>query len=99
MLVHQTFRLTSIIEDLLLLSRLDSGRLQLDLSPVDLTRVVETCVDDLRLSHVGPPLDVEIEMPCETQIAGDMRYTMLIVGNLVENARKYTRTELSQCRP
>ncbi len=89
MLVHQTFRLTSIIEDLLLLSRLDSGRLHLELSPVDLTRVVETCVDDLRLSHVGPPLDVEIELPVEIQIAGDMRYTMLIVGNLMENARKY----------
>ena len=91
MLVHQTFRLTSIIEDLLLLSRLDSGRLQLDLSAVDLTRVVDTCVDDLRLSHVGPPLDVEIELPLDLQIAGDMRYTMLIVWNLVENARKYSR--------
>lgn len=91
MLVHQTFRLTSIIEDLLLLSRLDSGRMQLDLSAVDLSRVVETCVDDLRLSHLGPPLDVEIELPIDVQIAGDMRYTMSIVGNLVENARKYSR--------
>ncbi len=91
MLVHQTFRLTSIIEDLLLLSRLDSGHLQIQLSPVDLTRVVETCVDDLRLSHVGPALDVEIELPVAAPIAGDMRYTMLIVGNLVENARKYGR--------
>ena len=72
-------------------SRLDSGRLQLDLSPVDLTRVVDTCVDDLRTSHVGPPLDVEIELPVGIQIAGDMRYTMLIVWNLVENARKYSR--------
>ena len=91
MLVHQTFRLTSIIEDLLLLSRLDTGRLQLDMSAVDLTRVVDTCVDDLRLSHTGPPLDVEIELPVDLQIAGDLRYTMLIVENLVENARKYSR--------
>ena len=93
MLVHQTFRLTSIIEDLLLLSRLDSGRLHLELSAVDLTRVVETCVDDLRLSHTGPPLDVEIELPVGLQIAGDLRYTMLIVWNLVENARKYSRPD------
>ena len=91
MLVHQTFRLTSIIEDLLMLSRLDSGRLQLDLSPVDLTRVVETCLDDLRLAHDAAAPEMQIDLPPALPIAGDMRYTMLIVQNLLENARKYGR--------
>jgi signal transduction histidine kinase len=91
MLVHQTYRLTSIIEDLLLLSRLDSGRLELSLSPVDLTHVVETCMDDLRLSHDGDTPEVQIELPSALRIAGDLRYTMLIVQNLLENARKYGR--------
>jgi signal transduction histidine kinase len=89
MLVHQTFRLTSIIEDLLLLSRVDSGRLQLSLSAVDLTHVVETCVDDLRLLHDDTVLEVQSEVPAELHVAGDARYTMLIVENLLENARKY----------
>ena len=91
LLVHQTFRLTSIIEDLLMLSRLDSGRLQLDLSPVDLTRVVETCLDDLRLAHDAAAPEMQIDLPPALSIAGDMRYTMLIVQNLLENARKYGR--------
>ena len=91
MLVHQTFRLNSIIEDLLLLSRLDSGRLQLNISPVDLTRIVETCVDDLRLLNDDDSLEVEIDLPSTRHIAGDSRYTMLIVQNLLENARKYGR--------
>ena len=91
MLVHQTYRLTSIIEDLLMLSRLDSGRLHLDLSPVDLTRVVETCMDDFRLTHDATAPEVQIELPPELPIAGDTRYTMLIVQNLLENARKYGR--------
>lgn len=90
MLVHQTFRLTSIIEDLLMLSRLDSGRLELDLKPVDLTHVVETCVDDLRLSSDGTAPDLVLDVPPALQIAGEQRYTMIIVGNLVENARKYS---------
>lgn len=90
MLVHQTFRLTSIIEDLLMLSRLESGRMELALSPVDLTHVVDTCVDDLRLSQVGAAVDVQIDVPPALHIAGDKRYAMLIVGNLVENARKYS---------
>jgi signal transduction histidine kinase len=91
MLVHQTFRLTSIIEDLLLLSRLDSGRLQLTLSPVDLTHLVETCVDDLGLLHGDAAPEIVCEVPPGLHIAGDPRYTMLIVQNLLENACKYGR--------
>lgn len=91
MLVHQTFRLTSITEDLLLLSRLDSGRLELSLSPVDLTHLVETCVDDLHLLHDAAPPEVQSELPPALRIAGDTRYTMLIVQNLLENAHKYGR--------
>jgi signal transduction histidine kinase len=89
LLVHQTFRLTSIIEDLLLLSRLDSGRLQLDLAPLDLNHLIETCVDDIRLLHDAEAMDVQLDLPAEIQIAGDSRYTMLILQNLLDNARKY----------
>ena len=89
LLVHQTYRITSIIEDLLLLSRLDSGRLQPELAPVDLTRVVDTCVDDLHLLNDSMDLEVELDVPAGLQISGERRYTMLIVQNLVENAHKY----------
>ncbi|MEO6741312.1 MAG: HAMP domain-containing sensor histidine kinase [Chthoniobacteraceae bacterium] len=89
LLVHQTFRITSIIEDLLLLSRLDSGRLQPELSPVDLTHVVDTCVDDLHLLNDSMDLEVELDVPSPLRISGEKRYTMLIVQNLVENAHKY----------
>jgi signal transduction histidine kinase len=90
-LVHQTYRLSSIIEDLLLLSRVDSGRLNLDLSPTDLTHLVETCVDDLHLLHDHDPPDVRSDLPPALHVAADARYTMLIVQNLLDNARKYGR--------
>src|SRR4029077_16266220 len=40
-LIHQTFRITSIIEDLLLLSQMDAGRLQIAFSSVDLLHLLE----------------------------------------------------------
>ena len=89
-LVHQTFRLSCIIEDLLLLSRLDSGRLQLNLEPVDITRVVETCLDDLQLLHEAHAPEIRIEIKPGLLIKGEMRYTMLIVQNIMDNARKYS---------
>jgi signal transduction histidine kinase len=90
-LVHQTFRLTSIIEDLLLLSRLESGRLELNLVAVNLSHIVERCVDDLHLLHDGDTPPVENTVPPALHVAGDARYTMLIVQNILDNARKYGR--------
>ncbi len=90
-LVHQTFRLTSIIEDLLLLSRLDAGRLQLSLSPVNLTLLVEAWLDDLGTLADGLDLAIETDLAPNLMIAGEKRYTTLIIQNLLENARKYNR--------
>ena len=89
LLVHQTYRITSIIQDLLLLARLDAGRVQPELAPVDLTHIVDTCVDDLHLLNDSMDLEVELDVPSGLLISGEKRYTMLIVQNLVENAHKY----------
>jgi signal transduction histidine kinase len=89
-LIHQTFRITSIIEDLLLLAQMDAGRLQIAFSSVDLTHLVEAQMDDL--SALPDGVDVEVESDCpEVHIAGEKHYVALILQNLLENARKYNR--------
>jgi len=89
-LIHQTFRITNIVEDLLLLSQLDAGRLQINFGPVDLTHLLETQIDDL--SALPDDLDVEIESDCPAvHISGENLYVSLILQNLLENARKYNR--------
>jgi signal transduction histidine kinase len=89
-LMHQTFRLTSIIEDLLLLSRMEAGRVQIHFAPVNVTEVIAGLVDDLtalpeslkvRIDQEGPPLNV----------AGEKSYVALVLQNLLENAWKYNR--------
>ncbi len=91
-LVHQTFRLTSIIEDLLLLSRMDAGRLRLDFSSVNLTQLLEAWLDDLGALPDAIDLKVETDIPPALFIQGEKRYTMIILQNLMENARKYNRS-------
>jgi signal transduction histidine kinase len=90
-LVHQTYRLTSLIEDLLLLSRMDAGRLQLELSPVNLTPLIEGWLDDFGALPDPLNLAVEMDLPAEIHVTGEKRYTMLVLQNLLENARKYNR--------
>jgi signal transduction histidine kinase len=90
-LIHQTYRLGTIIEDLLLLSRMDAGRLQLDLRPLDLNELIDGWLDDLSALPDGRDLEVETDIPPDLRILGEKRYTTLILENLIENARKYNR--------
>ena len=90
-LVHQTYRLSSVIEDLLLLSRLDAGRLKLDFSRVDLVPLIEASLDDLGAVPDALALSVETDFPVALAVAGEKRFTSLILQNLLENARKYNR--------
>lgn len=89
-LIHQTYRITSIIEDLLLLSQMDAGRLQVTFTSVDLSHLLEGQMDDL--SALPDGADVEVENDCsDIYVAGERQYVALILQNLLENARKYNR--------
>lgn len=90
-LVHQTFRLSSVIEDLLLLSRVDAGRLTLELRAVNLSQMIEAALDDLSVLPEVPELKIETDFPASLHVAGEKRYTALILQNLLENAHKYNR--------
>jgi len=90
-LVHQTFRLAGVIEDLLLLSRMDAGRLQIQFSRLDLAPLIEAWVDDLGALPDALGLRVDADFPPSLWITGEKRYATLILQNLLENARKYNR--------
>lgn len=90
-LLHQTRRLTGVIDDLLLLSRMDAGHLQITSSPVNLSQLVEEWLDDIAALPDSPDVKIEKEFSRGLFVAGEKRYTSLIVQNLLENARKYNR--------
>ncbi len=80
-----------MVEDLLLLSRMDAGKLRLNLHTMDLTHLVEEWIDDLRAVPEAADLRIESDIPQQLQIAGETKYTALVVQNLLDNARKYNR--------
>lgn len=88
-LIHQTYRLSGVIEDLLLLSRMDAGRLTIDFRAVNLTELIEAALDDLGAQSDSLGLTIETSYPPALWVAGEKRYLSLILQNLLENARKY----------
>ncbi|WP_436701373.1 sensor histidine kinase [Nocardioides sp. BYT-33-1] len=83
-------RMTALVEDLLLLARIDAGR-PLAAEPVDLTRLLLEAVDDARV--VGPGHRWRIVLPADgepIEVTGDEHRLHQVVTNLLANARKYT---------
>jgi signal transduction histidine kinase len=62
-LLHQTRRLTGVIDDLLLLSRMDAGHLQIASTPVNLSQLVDEWLDDLGALPESPDVKIEKEFP------------------------------------
>ena len=80
--------MSELVDDLLLLARLDAGR-PLDAEPVDLTRLVVDAVGDAHAA--GPDHVWHLELPDEpVEVVGDDRRLHQVVGNLLANARSHT---------
>jgi two-component system OmpR family sensor kinase len=81
-------RMTGLVEDLLLLARLDEGR-ALDHEPVDLSRIVVDAVSDAHAA--GRDHRWSVDLPPEpVTVLGDEPRLHQIVVNLLANARVHT---------
>jgi two-component system OmpR family sensor kinase len=84
----ESVRMTTIVEDLLLLARLDEGR-ELESDPVDLTRILLDTVGDA--SAAGPDHDWDLDLPEDSvTVPGDDARLRQVVVNLLANARTHT---------
>ena len=85
---EESGRMTALVEDLLLLARLDSGR-PLAAESVDLTRLLVEAVSDQRV--LAPDHRWRLSLPeVSLEVPGDGRRLHQVVTNLLTNARKYT---------
>ncbi|RAJ60472.1 two-component system OmpR family sensor kinase [Streptomyces sp. Amel2xB2] len=81
-------RMSDLVEDLLLLARLDSGR-PLDASDVGLSSLVVDAVSDARAA--GPDHIWQLEQPAEPlDVRGDAPRLHQVLVNLLANARTHT---------
>ncbi|OXM70701.1 MULTISPECIES: sensor histidine kinase [Amycolatopsis] len=84
----ESARMTTLVEDLLLLARLDSGRHRVH-EPVDFSRIVADAVSDATVA--GPDHRWRLDVPADPiTVAGDADQLHQVVLNLLNNARTHT---------
>jgi two-component system OmpR family sensor kinase len=85
-ITRESERMTLLVDDLLLLARLDEGR-PLEPRPVQLEELVREAVDTARALDPERPIDVELH---RAAVLGDHVRLRQIVDNLLSNARAHT---------
>jgi PAS domain S-box-containing protein len=96
-----TERLAILVNDLLDISRIESGRATLSMQPVDVLKVIEDSANDLkrRMAEENRPMQIEIDVPSDLpHTHGDTERVRQIVDNLLENAYQYTPVDEGEGR-
>lgn len=83
-------RIRTIVEDLLLFARADAGKLALRIGPIQLDSIVEAQVEAHQFQAEGRNLNLQIHHLVPEEITGDERWLHQVVGNLLDNAIKFT---------
>lgn len=83
---HESARMGHLVEDLMLLARLDEGR-PLQLEPLDLVELAGEAASTGRA--VGPPWPVRIDAQVPVEVAGDALRLRQVLDNLLANVRTH----------
>jgi PAS domain S-box-containing protein len=80
-----------LIDDLLDMNRLQSGNVQLEIAPVDVSAALQHAMQGLQPAADGKGVRIEtaVDVPCGT-VAADPRRLQQVLWNLVHNAIKFT---------
>jgi two-component system phosphate regulon sensor histidine kinase PhoR len=90
-IAKHTDRLTYLIEDLLTISRLESGPTPLNPQPTGLRELAARTVDDLARRAAERQVTLTNEIPADLVVRVDADRVQQVLFNLVDNAIKYGR--------
>ncbi len=81
-------RMGSVFDGLQSLFRVTSG--DINHEPVDISKMAAEIVEELRAS--SPDREVSVEIAPDLSVTGDAKLVRILLGNLISNAWKFTRT-------
>jgi len=80
-----------LVEDILDVSRVITGKLRLDIAPVDIAQVINAAIDSVQLAADSKNIQLSVTFdPSARHVSGDAGRLQQVVWNLLSNAVKFT---------
>lgn len=84
-------RLARLTDDLLKLSRIEAGRLELEIRPIRVEALVNGCIETARLNAKARGLEIHVDLQGNAPaVRGDGAQLGEVLQNLIDNALQYT---------
>lgn len=80
----------SLIDDLMVASRMASDRIRLDVGPLELAGIVDGAIESMRPAFADKHVELRTEFEPVGAMRGDPMRVRQVVGNLLANALKFT---------
>ena len=91
LIARQLKQLVRLVDDLLDVSRITRGKIELKIGPVEVQQVVAAAIETSRPNVDGHRHTLSIQLPTETlHVRGDFARVSQVLSNLINNAAKYT---------
>ena len=90
-ILEHSRRLARLTEDLLKLSQMDAEKLELEIRPVSVAQLVESCFETAQRRATDKGLTLSLNLPSQLpDVAADSRRIQEVLQNLLDNATQYT---------
>jgi signal transduction histidine kinase len=83
-------RMSRIVHSLMAITRLDVGGERMDLEPVNITALVRSTIEHMRLLAVEKGVPLALDAPKDVWLMADSMRIKQVLVNLIDNAIKYT---------
>lgn len=83
-------RQLKIVNDLLLVARVDAGKITINTEPVELVRLIKDVANEQQEEIKARGQHLVLRLPRELTVQADARYLRMVIENLLNNASKYS---------
>lgn len=89
-IIDESKRLNDLVDDLLAVSRLQSGKITIEKAPFNISEAVRSIVSTYLVLEVDQGYHFQLDCPAEFIVNGDEEKLKQVISNLVTNAMKFS---------
>lgn len=88
-IIQETDRLNNLVGDLLAVSRIQSGKMVLEISEFNITEAIKNIISTYKVIELEQGYTIEFNCPAEYIVRGDEEKLIQVISNLISNAVKF----------